>query len=148
MPDLIPSLTLSCLLAWPGGSLQLEDEANGYELEVASFGEVATGWRRHEVENQWVEGAFTVGAVKENLSLPLAVYVTAPTGALLQTRLKALTDALDRLAWTMTFVEGGVSTQYKCQVSDYTTTRSQAYRVARHALVRASVPCSPTPLVT
>lgn len=140
-------LTLSCLLAWPLGSLELENEVGGYTLERSTLESTKVTWRRHQVENQWVEGAFTVGAVKENVEETIAVYVTADTPAVLQTRLDALTDAFDRLAYTLTFTEGGVATTWNCQVADYTITRIQALRVAREALVVASVPRSPSKVV-
>lgn len=140
-------LTLGCVLTWPGGTLQLENEAGGYSLEVEALAEVVTSWRRHEVSNQWVEGAFTVGAVKENVSLPLHVYVTGTTAAELQARLSALTGVLDRLAFDLAFTESGVTTTWKAQVADYTVSRPQALRVAREALVKATVPASPTATV-
>lgn len=143
----MPELDLSCVLSWPGGSLEVENEAGGYGLETQSFTEMTTAWRRHEVQNQWVEGAFTVGAVKENQELPLNVYVTGNTPAQLQARVTALTDVLDRLAFTVAFTEGGVTTTWRCQVSDYIINRSQSLRVARHALVSARVPAFPTAVV-
>lgn len=136
-------LALGCVLSWTGGSLELENEAGGYSLERDAMADLATSWRRHEVQNRWVAGSYVIGAVKENVELPLHVYVTADTGSQLQDRLNALTTMLDRLAYELAFTEDGVTMIWNCQVADYTVTRSQSLRVARHALVKAVVPAHP-----
>lgn len=140
----MPDLTVSCQLVHPGGTLELENAAGGYELERTHLEESRIAWRRHQVENQWVEGAFTIGAVKLNVEENLAVYVTADTTAVLRTRLTALTDVLEMLAYDMVWTEDGVTNTWRCQVADYTVRTEQALRFAKEALVRAVVPRSPT----
>ena len=73
-------LDLTCRITTADGVLELEDVEGGYELHRDALGAFKVGWRRHTVSNPWVEGSFTVGAVRENVEETLAVWVTAESG--------------------------------------------------------------------
>lgn len=139
-----PDIVVSCIISTGTGPLQLENESAGYVLERSSLEEFRTSWRKHEVNNDWVEGSYVIGAVKENVTEPLAVYVTGDTVAQFRSRLNLLTAALDQLQYTVVVLEGGVSETWRCSMADYTVRTSQELRLAKMGLVTAQVPRKPT----
>jgi hypothetical protein len=134
----------TCTISTTSGPLNLM--AGPYDLEASSFAESAVQWRKQEVENAWVEGTFLTGAVRGNVTETLAVWVEVATEAARLAAVKALTDALEQLSFTLTFGVDGQSTTWQCQASDYAVRTEQSFRFGRITLVRAEVPRLPTPV--
>lgn len=130
------------------GATPLELNGDTYELERGAMEEIAVSWRKQTVDNTWVEGTFVINAVKENVVLPLNVWVSADTQIALRDAVTALTDALSQLAFTLAIDIDGAVTTWTCQVADYRVTQQQAFLFAKQALVQASVPAFPTPVLT
>lgn len=137
-------LALVCTITAPGGTLDLE--AAPYALERGAFEEAQVSWRKQEATSPWVEGTFITHAVRENITRPLNVWVSAATDAALETAISELTDALEQLSFTITFGVTGSTTTWRCQMADYSIRREQGHRVAKTALVSAQVPTKPTPV--
>lgn len=130
------------------GATPLELNGDTYELERGALEEIAVSWRKQTVDNTWVEGTFVINAVKENVVLPLNVWVSAETQIALRDAVTALTDALSQLSFTLAIDIDGAVTTWTCQVADYRVTQQQAFLFAKQALVQASVPAFPTPVLT
>lgn len=129
------------------GATPLELNGDTYELERGALEEIAVSWRKQTVDNTWVEGTFVINAVKENVVLPLNVWVSAETQIALRDAVTALTDALSQLSFTLAIDIDGAVTTWTCQVADYRVTQQQAFLFAKQALVQASVPAFPTPVL-
>lgn len=140
---------VSCVISTASGTLQLNGIATNstYELESASLEDIGTTWRKHTVDNPWVEGSFTTGAVKENVMLPVNVWVGADTETQLRTATKALTDALDQLRFTLEISIDGVRTTWTCECAEYRVQTKQAFLWARQRLVSAQIPAKPSPVL-
>jgi hypothetical protein len=134
-------LALSCLVSTPLGPLQLE--GGPYSLHAETISEVAVTWRKKTVTNPHVEGSFTVHAERENVVVPVSVWVEAATRSALRVAQQAVEDAFSQLHYTITFdVEGDTQT-WQCEAADYTVDTQQAFLMAKTALVRAKVPRLP-----
>lgn len=136
-------LDLSAQIQAPGGWLDLEDEANGYWLHNESFKQSSVTHRKTDISSEWVEGSFTTRGVRENVVEQVSVYVQGATPYQLQTRLKALTDALEQLTFQMVVRFGDSQQTWTCEMADYTVVTQQEYRFATMALVQANVPRLP-----
>lgn len=142
----MPTLALSISTAL--GPLALEDEANGYELHKDTFGTRNQSYRKTEVSGDWTEGTDVDRAVRENVVESVAVYVSGATHYQFATRLKALTDALEQLQYTITRQIGDLQEVWRCVPADYTVETGQELIFATMGLVRAQVPRKPAVTMT
>lgn len=141
MSDIDVAVAINTAAGW----LELEDEANGYELEASTRNEESVTWRKRTIEAEWVEGGFTVAAVKANVVETVAVWVAHPTSPFtLEERIRALTDGFEQLRYTMRWVWGDLQELWNCQPADYRITRNGPYMAATKALVTAQVPRLPS----
>ena len=74
-----PVLDVDARILGPAGWIDLEDEANGYTLHDDFANSRATTQRKTDTMGDWVEGTFTVRAVRENVTESVAVWVDAVT---------------------------------------------------------------------
>ena len=132
-------LALSCVISTVLGPLQLEDEAHGYWLHKESFGTRNISYRKIEVAGDFTEGTDVDRALRGNVLEALGVYVAGATTYQFATRLKALTDALEQLQFTLTRIVGDAQEVWTCVASDYTVETSQELMVARLGIVHAQV---------
>lgn len=133
--------TFGATITGPFGTLDLE--AGPYELERSHAEERRVSWRKTEVSDDYVEDTFVLSAVREAVTEPVAVWVTATTQSAMQAALDALTACFEQLQYTMTFTVDGVTQQWKCKVAEYSVRTEQAFQHAHTALVKAQVPRSP-----
>ena len=140
-----PVLDVAARILGPAGWIDLEDEANGYTLHDDFANSRSTTQRKTDTMGDWVEGTFTVRAVRENVTESVAVWVDAVTPYQLATKVEALTDALDQLAFQMEVRFGDSQETWQIvQPADHIEAYDKAYRFATMCLVRATVSRLPT----
>lgn len=135
-------LMITSVLVGASGSLNLE--SGPYSLEKATMEEVAVTWRKHEVDNPWVEGSFVTRAVRNNVVRPLNVWVSATNRAAYVAARDALVAVLEQLSFTWQFGLDGVTTTWRCQMADYSIRQQHEFLHAHTALISAQVPTAPT----
>ena len=134
-------LNISCRMTTPNGWLELNDGV--YRLSAEAFGEAETTWRRVEASNPFVEGTWTVSAVRENITENLSVWVRGSFPELTSAAVQELLNALAQRNFGLEVTFDGVTRFYTCFVSDATVSTSGPMRVARMAQVVAQVPRHP-----
>lgn len=140
-----PVLDVDARILGPSGWIDLEDEANGYTLHDDFANSRATTQRKTDTMGDWVEGTFTVRAVRENVTESVAVWVDGTTPYQLATKVEALTDALDQLAFQMVVRFGDSEETWQIvQPADHVEAYDKAYRFSTLCLVRATVSRLPT----
>ena len=134
-------LDISCRLTTPNGWL----EVNGgkYRLSADAFNSSATTWRRREASNPFVEGTWTVSAVRENISEQLSVWVRGDTPEQTSACVQELLDALAQRNFGIEVAFDSVTRFYTCFVADAQVSMTGPMRVARMAQVTAEVPRHP-----
>jgi hypothetical protein len=142
--DLAVSVAISTVL----GPLELEDEDNGYWLHKESLGTRNISYRKLEISGDFTEGTDVDRALRANVVEALGVYVTGLTPYQFATRLKALTDALEQLQFTVTRIIGDAQEVWSCVSSEYSVETSQELLVARMGIVHAQVQRKPTVALT
>lgn len=134
-------LNISCRMTTPNGWLELN---NGlYRLSAEAFGESETTWRRIEADNPFVEGTWTVSAVRENVTENLSVWVRGNYPEQTSAAIQELLNGLSQRNFGLEVTFDGVTRFYTCFVSDATVSASGPMRVARMAQVVAQVPRHP-----
>lgn len=149
------NLNLRVAVQGPTGLLELE--SSPYELQAESRNERAIATRKNEVTNPFIEGTFTIGAVRENVVENLNVWVEARNHHDLDTAVERLLVAYEQLVYPITWdyrgqkrdkATGGTETftfrqVWSCQPAQVSVTTEQAYQFATMALVKAQVPRLP-----
>lgn len=141
-------LVVSCEIETPLGPLQLEDPEGGYELHKESFSTRAVSKRNIEVTGDWTEGSDIDRSLRNNVTETLSVWVGGATQWEFQSRVNALTAALDQLAYSVTRVIGDAQEVWDCRPAEYTIETQQEYYVATTGLVKAQVPHKPAVVLT
>lgn len=134
-------LPVRCRITIAGGWLELQD--GPYRLSSTAFGEQATTLRRSEVSNPFVEGSWTVNAVRENVVEQLDVYVRSDTAAETHAATLRLQDALGQINFGLEVTFDGVEYFYRCYCADMTVRTPREFRFSRMAQVSAQVPRNP-----
>ena len=136
-------LSVEAEIETPIGWLALDDEDNGYELHRESFNSQAVQARKVEAEGDWVEGTYTVRAVRDNVSENVAVYIWADTPFELAERIEAFISGLEQLQFRFRVTHGNLREEWTCMWSEYKVETEQAMQFATLALVRATIPRLP-----
>lgn len=113
-----PLLNLSVVVSVPAGTLELNDRVT-YRIADGSFAEQSVSKRRQEASNPFLEGAFTVNALRENVTETLKVYVYGTTHAEFAAAMNALKAAFDQARFTVTKTVEGSAVVWSCFSSDY-----------------------------
>lgn len=137
-----PKLRIGARISTNLGWLDLNDGVS-YKLEAGSFAERAISWRKREVTSDYVEGAFLVNAVRDNVAEALNVWVRGETYYDLGLARKRLEDALCQLSYQLSFRTTDATRYWDCTVADYVVTTTREFTHARIALVKATVPRHP-----
>lgn len=106
-----------------------------YRLAGESFSQEQVTHRRTEVTNPHVEGTYVVNALRDNVTVPVSVWVTAASRAELIPALRSLCAAFDQVSFTAQLVVDGYSQFWNCYASDYTVTASRELMHATRARV-------------
>lgn len=125
-----------------GGTINLQTVGT-YKLERSTRDNRQVTKRKIDATNPFVEGTYTVAAVKENVTENVSIYVYASSQAALRARIAAVTDCLDQIRYTLTYgVDGNIET-WTCFSADYSIQSQQEFQHAYMALIRANVPRLP-----
>lgn len=136
--DILP---VACRITTPGGWLDLMD--GPYRLSADAFVEQQITWRRNDVTNPFVDGAWTVMALKENVVEQLDVWIRGATTAQTTAAKEALLDALAQLNFGLEVTFDTSIAYYQCSVADVVVKAPRELRFARMLQVSASVPRQP-----
>ncbi len=139
-----PKLAVQATLVVPGFTNLALNTLPGYELEGSSLDEVATSWRRNEVSNPWVEGTYTISAVRENQVVPVSVWVRGVSHQEMRQRQIELERRVAEPRWELQLSLPGYTEYWTCQTSDTVVRTQREYLHAMHALVRIQVVRLPT----
>jgi hypothetical protein len=141
-------LALDVRLLSAGVTLLLEQAP--YSLHPDSRSSAAATQRAHKVSSPYVEGEFTVHAVRDNIVEPLAVWIEAADRQAFQVAKKALEDAVSQPQFTVQWhwgrppTNGVLRETWKCFAAGYTLETSQPLMTARMGLFKIQVPRLPT----
>jgi len=134
-------LDVVCRITIPGGWLTVT--SGPYSLTPESFTTTGTTWRRKDVTNPFVEGTWTVDALRDNQTETIDIFVSSETGSLLEDAVEAVVDALSQLNFAIEITFEGVKRTYTCWVADVIVKADQPLRFATMAQITAQVPRHP-----
>lgn len=134
-------LDVSMTISTPSGPLELATAP--YDLHPDTDAERAVSWRKKEVTNPHVEGSYTIHAERENVVVPVSIWVEHPQRKQLRAALQRLEDALSQLHYQITYRVEDDTAVWDCEVADYAVQTQQAYLHASMALVAAQIPRRP-----
>jgi hypothetical protein len=140
-------LAIQLTIDSPGtAAFTLNNLAAGYELEASTLEEIATTWRKQQVDNVWTEGSYTVSAVRENQSVPVSVWVRGATHQQMRQRLLVVQTAVGRPQWAarLTLGSPAYTEHWTCQTSDYVVRTQREFQHATMALLKINVVRLPT----
>lgn len=125
-----------------GGTINLQ-QPGVYKFERSTRDNRQVTKRKIDATNPFVEGTYTIAAVKENVVENVSIYVYATNQADLKTRVAALMDCLDQIKYTIVYGVDGNNETWTCFSADYAVQSQQEYQHAYLALVKANVPRLP-----
>lgn len=134
-------LDVAAAVHTPSGWVELEDEANGYELHAESFTSRAVQQRTVNSPGEWISGTFARRSTKENVTEPVSILVDgAGSHFAYATRMKVLRDAFDQTSYTFRVRFGDVLETWVCTMpADYTESCEQPFRFATTGILRVQV---------
>lgn len=124
--------------------LNLNDHTNYYVANTIFGGTVS--WRRQTVQSPWIEGQFTVGAVRDQVEDKFVVEVKGADQISLQNNLKALVAAFSQSSFNLTVQLDTAYYTYACEASDYTIDWTNTRFIAKQVQVSFSLRRSPVPV--
>lgn len=124
--------------------LNINDHTN-YYVAPGTFG-ATVSWRRQTVSSPWIEGQFTVGAVRDQVEDKLVVEVKGADQLSLQNNVKALIDAISQSSFSMTMSLDTAYYTYACEASDYTIDWTNTRWIGRQVQVTIALRRSPVPV--
>jgi hypothetical protein len=133
--------------AYTGTWLDVNDGTN-YKIGKGSFEESSTTFRRDEVTNPFVEGKFTVNALRENVSEKLSIHVFGVDSITVKNNVTALINAVKANNFLIESSVGNAKQIWLCFASDYSVNTQLEYLHARRALVNISVTRYPTVILS
>lgn len=119
-----------------------------YRVNKGTFENSAVTFRRDEVTNAFVEGKFTVNALRDNITETLAVYVYGNTTSSLKSAIDALTNAVSQVNYYVRVTLDGSQRLWECWASDYTVNVTNEFFHNRQALVTIQLHRLPSETVT
>lgn len=126
------------------GDLNLNDHVN-YYVAPGIFGGTVS-WRRQTVQSPWIEGTFTVGAVRDQVEDKFTVEVKGADQAGLQTNLQNLINAFSQSSFNVTVQLDTAYYTYACEASDYTIDWTNTRFMAKQVQVTFNLRRSPVPV--
>ncbi|CAB4194630.1 hypothetical protein UFOVP1264_85 [uncultured Caudovirales phage] len=114
-----------------------------YRVAKGSFENSATQFRRDDVQNAFLEGKYTINALRENVTETLVVYVKGNTAMEMSESVRKLTDALSQIRFRMEVVIDNASRGWWCYASDFTINTSHEFLHSRMAQITAQIPRDP-----
>lgn len=114
-----------------------------YRLHADSFAESAETWRKDEVDNPFVEGSWTVNALRENVTETLSVWVKDSSLRTTLLAAEVLRDAFRQRNYTLEATFNDLRCTYTCYVADSSVNVQREFRHAGMALVTFTIPRHP-----
>lgn len=99
--------------------------------------------RRIEAKNPFLEGTYTVSALRENVMETISVYVRGANAFEVHQGVRRLCEALDQRKFRMQLEFDGAVHQWSCMAADYQVESQREFIHARMAKVVAQVPRHP-----
>lgn len=138
-------MIISCRISTAADWLELN--SGPFRLEGESFAEEATTWRKDDIDNPFVEGTWTVNALRENVVETLNIWVrgdAAYADALTTSRgLETLKAVFSQPNYLIEFNQDGELYTYVCQVADFSISRTREFRHEGIAKFSAQIPRHP-----
>jgi hypothetical protein len=132
-------LDLNVKVAGPGGWISLEDDQY-YALHADSFSSAGTSWRKIDVNAPWLEGSYTVGAVRENVTETVAVWVRGETHYVWRCNMAALEEAFTQVNYMLMKRIEDLVEYWTCpSPADFTIETQREFVHARIGVFRAQV---------
>lgn len=137
-------LDLSAKVQGPSGWIDLEDGLY-YQLHSDSFAESAVTWRKEDINAPWIEGSYTLSAVRENTSEPVSVWVRGSTHYEFRMNCEALVAAFSQTSYLfMKRIEDLVEYWTCPSPADYSIQTQREFIHARIGVFKATVIRLPT----
>jgi hypothetical protein len=114
----ITTITRTFVPGGPLANLDINDESTYFMLEDG-FAPGGVTWRRTEVESQYTDGSYEVGAVKEDSHASYGVAVKRTTQAALHTAVAAIVAAFAQRTFTLNVSIDAVVTSYSCKRANW-----------------------------
>lgn len=130
------------------GRWLIVNDGQTYRVAKGSFENSAVQFRRDDVTNAFLEGKYTINALRENVTETLAVYVYGSTHAEVMSAVKSLTDAVSQIRFYMEINIGNVVKGWNCYASDYTVNITHELLHAKMALVNVQIVRDPVETIT
>lgn len=120
-----------------------------YKVAGNSFADAAVQFRRDEVTNSFLEGKFTVNALRDNVTETLAVYCYGQDDSFTVAQaVKTLTDAVSQIKFRTEVTVDSWRRGWWCYASDYTVNTARELLHARMALVTVQLQRDPNETLT
>lgn len=136
-------LTMSMQVSTPYEWLELND---GQDLVLAkeTFSEATVGKRKTDATNPYLEGSFTVSALREEVMETVAIYVYGISHFDMLTKVRVITDAFDQPYYRLIInIEENAWQVWQCNSANYRIDTSQELLHAKMAKVTLEVPRHP-----
>ena len=121
----------------------LELNTGLYRVHGESFAESAETWRKDEVSNPFVEGSWTVNALRENVTETLNVWVKGDGLTSTLQAVETLRGAFRQRNYLLEATFNNLRYTYNCYVADSIVSATRELRHAGMAQVNFQVPRHP-----
>ena len=143
-PELDRPLLLSVrITSSPGWWVELNDK-KAYRVAEGSFEDESVTHRRAEASSPFLEGTYVTNALRENVQVPLNVYVMGQTAYEMRSRLARLKELLEQPQFQVEYTVDDARTIWNCYASDYSTSTPRAFLHSKMALLKANLLRDPT----
>lgn len=114
-----------------------------FRVAADSFAEEATSWRRTDVTNPFVEGTWTVNALRENVTESLSLWVRGDRYTSTQQGIELLKATFSQINYVLQVSFDGERRTYTCYVGDFSVKASRELRHAKMANFTVQIPRHP-----
>lgn len=119
------------------------NDGETYVVAKGSFEDSDVQFRRDEVTNPFLEGKYTINALRENVTETLIVYVYGDTAAGLREAVTNLTDAFSQIRYRVEVDVNNSRRSWWCYAADYNIKTSIEFMHSNMAQVTIKIPRDP-----
>lgn len=126
------------------------DFSNGttYKVGKGTLENSAVTFRRDEVTNAFIEGKFTVNALRDNITEGIVIYAYGTTISGLKTAIDALTSIIGQTNFSARITLENSQRLWECWASDYTVNITNELYHNRQAIINIQLQRLPGETVT
>lgn len=106
-----------------------------YKVAKGTLENSAIQFRRDEVTNAFIEGKFTVNALRDNVIESIVIYAYGTTIADLKTAIDSVTTAISQVNFNTRITLENSQRLWECWASDYTVNITQEFYHNRQATI-------------